>query len=281
MRTESDNLETGSEEKVKSLLSSLPRVEPPGDFDVRVRARIASAGVSGRTKGPLIWAKLAVPALAAVALAAVFFGGIYREDVREQVQVPAASVSEPNDTAPKNEMTAELPQPEVRADESAETALAVKEQPVSRTASDRVPHVSSKRTDATRRAAVRNAKSDEEGGAFEEAGRAGSRILPRGFESANEVRPDSGVPEPATSVSIADILSILGVDADRKPEGWLVRSVHTGSVAEKSGIRAGDVVEAIDETDIRVMTELKSRFDGSSLRVNREGKTLRLPISPK
>jgi hypothetical protein len=280
MRTEGENLETRSDEKVKSLLSSLPRIEPPGDFDIRVNARIASAGTSGRSKRPLIWAKFAVPALAAVALAAVFFGGIDRQDVREQVVSPVSNYSEPGAVASQDEMASALPQPDVKAEDPPEPALAEKDVPVRRDVSQE-RRIGSRPSDDAHRGAVRRAQPSEEGGAFEEAGRAGSRILPRGFEQGNDVRPENGVSEPTTSVSIADILSIMGVDADRQPDGWLVRSVRAGSVAQKSGVQAGDIVEAIDDTDIRVMSELKSRFDGSSLRVNRAGKSLRLPIIPK
>ena len=60
---------------VRSLLGGLKRVEAPGDFDFRVKARIASGRPAGR---PSSWlpalAKLSVP-LAVLLLIGGFFGG--------------------------------------------------------------------------------------------------------------------------------------------------------------------------------------------------------------
>lgn len=266
-------------EKVQAMLSALPRIEPPGDFEVRVRSRIAAERVPPRAGGPLLWAKLAVPALAAVALAAVFFGGLSRENAPERAQeaVPAVEtqpLNEPSDD-PTEQMATQLPQEdEIKENEVAETATpTVASRNSRRERPSRVP--------AGRRAAVAAPENTEEGGAFEEAGRAGSRILPRGLESIDEPRPDAAVPPAQTAVKVADLLSVLGIDAERSSTGWKARSIREGSVAQKSGVQPGDVIEAIDGKDLSKVTEVKGRISGSYLQVNRAGRSIRLNILPK
>src|SRR4030095_11393406 len=60
MRNTDDNIQNSNEERVSHLLGSLKRVDAPGDFGFRVKARIASASP---TVGRGSW----LPASAAVA----------------------------------------------------------------------------------------------------------------------------------------------------------------------------------------------------------------------
>lgn len=270
---------TTPDEKVQALLSALPQIEPPRDFDVRVRSRIAAESVPQRAGGSLLWAKLAVPVLAAVALAAVFFGGLSRENAPEgaQVAIPAVEtqpLNTPTDD-PTEQMATQLPQErELKENEVAEPAApTVASRDTRRERPTPVP--------AGRRPITATPENTEEGGAFEEAGRAGSRILPRGLESIDEPRLDADVPPAPAAVKISDVLSVLGIDAERTAAGWKARSVREGSVAQKSGVQPGDVIEAIDGKDLSKVTEVKGSISGSYLQVNRAGRSIRLNILPK
>ena len=71
---EETNIErlTDGEKRVADLLNSLPRVAAPGDFDMRVRARIAQGRPEDRRSWIPRFAGVAVPAALAVAIGGYF-----------------------------------------------------------------------------------------------------------------------------------------------------------------------------------------------------------------
>ena len=59
-------------EEVGELLSTLKRVEPPGDFDMRVRGRIAKGRPRQSRRWPMAVARIGVPAAVLIALGGYF-----------------------------------------------------------------------------------------------------------------------------------------------------------------------------------------------------------------
>lgn len=279
MRIDKGNKGMTPDEGVQSMLSALPQIEPPGDFYVRVRSRIAAESGPRRAGGPLLWAKLAVPALAAVALAAVFFGGLSSDSAPDRARVAVPTVETEPVNMPTGVPTEQNESQTIQEVVSTDIAAAEPAKPVVASRESRRDRPSP--VPAGRRPVMAAPENSEEGGAFEEAGRAGSRILPRGLEAIDEPRSDADVPPAPTSVRISDVLSVLGIDAEQTATGWRARSVREGSVAQKSGVQAGDIIEAIDGKDLSQVTELKGSFGGSSLQINRAGSSIRLNISLK
>ncbi len=88
-------------------------------------------------------------------------------------------------------------------------------------------------------------------------------VAPRGFEFKN-VMPDM----PRSFMSWQS--SILGVDAESLDgqlaqffgvkEGVLVRSVNSGSAAEKGGLKAGDVIIKVDDSKVTTPAEISSHL---------------------
>lgn len=268
------------EKKIEELLSALPRIEPPGDFDARIRARIASRGSTHqRPAAGMWWAKLAVPVLAAVAMAVIFFGGPSRDDGRRSAGSTQPIASDP---AAATEMSTAIAQQEVPSamPSSPRTAAPASD-------SGKGDAVHARREPRTGRfgrdtGAVKRdraaASTTEPGGSFEEAGRAGNRIMPRGFEIAEDARPDEE-PEPeAGYIEVPDLLRMIGIVATKSADGWRADSVLEGSVAEKSGARPGDVIIAVDTADISSAIRLKGKHDVNSITVERGGKVLKLRL---
>jgi hypothetical protein len=105
-------------------------------------------------------------------------------------------------------------------------------------------------------------------------------ILPPGFESAtspargnNNSNSESG-PE----IPVSEILEILGVRAEIVGGAWTVRSTTKTSIAERSGLVANDVIEAINDQTLAGRTALKAGFEAKTLRVRRDGKALQIDL---
>jgi len=56
--------------------------------------------------------------------------------------------------------------------------------------------------------------------------------------------------------------------------------VKKGSSAERSGLRAGDVVEGINDKPVSDKTSFNGKFAGKSVQVRRDGKIVRIDLKP-
>jgi hypothetical protein len=270
-----------AKEKIEDILSALPHIEPPDDFDLRVKSRIASRKSSVDRPLSLFWAKLALPALAALALAVVFFGGLDRQTDRRSGSIssvevsPAVSEPEERDLAADQNETRTLP--EVKRNSGHASKVEDPAPAVARRDGLKrllTPDVGAQKISSTPKPAA------IDGGSFEEAGRAGNRILPRGFEIADDARPDEEAEPEAGYIEVSDLLKMIGINASRSNAGWHADSVREGSIAEKNGARPGDIIIAVDANDIRSVLRLKGRHDVSSITVERGGNTIKLRLAP-
>lgn len=266
---------------IEDILSALPHIEPPDDFDFRVRAGITSRKISVDRPLSMFWAKLALPALAGLALAVMFFGGLDRQTDRSTGSIssadasPALSEPEQHDMAAHRNETITPPEAPVRSVQGSKV-------------DDADPAVA--RRDGLKRSLTPDGRAQKiistpkpaatDGGSFEEAGRAGNRIMPRGFEIADDARPDEEAEPEAGYIEVLDLLKMIGITASRSNAGWHADSVREGSIAEKNGARPGDIIIAVDANDIRSVLRLKGRHDVNSITVERGGNTIKLRLSP-
>ena len=51
-------------------------------------------------------------------------------------------------------------------------------------------------------------------------------------------------------------------------------------MAERSGLKAGDVVEAINDQNLTKRSTFDSKLKGKSLRVSRDGKSMQIELKP-
>jgi S1-C subfamily serine protease len=75
-----------------------------------------------------------------------------------------------------------------------------------------------------------------------------------------------------------DALSSMGVDANYAGLSWTVGGVRQNSPAERSGLKAGDVIEAVNERPLAEKTAFESKFSGKTVRVRRDGKVIRIQL---
>lgn len=244
-------------DEVGRLLGSLKHVEPPADFDFRVRGRIA-AGRAG-VRGAWLPTPARVTAAALVGLAAGYFGFRSMQTPPAQVeQAGIAPVSAPPQIAPLPAANA-FSRPETVREEPPPT------QPTTAAVNTKTPETPSKPIN-----------DERGGGSIDFTSGVKQTILPRGLDPDKKIDDDRGFQR--QGIPVADVLSQLGIAAAASGAGWRVTSV-TGRAA-RSGLLPGDVIEALGGRSLVKRTSLDGTVSGSSLRVRRDGKTLEITLQP-
>lgn len=272
-RTDRENL-TGDEAAVSRLLGDLRRVEAPPDFDFKLKARIANASPAQTGPPRLVPVmKFAVPLCLLLILVSGFFvlNGTF---TTETAYLPAGNSSAKMDPAPEIAATGTAPQAPSASSLPVESEVTAAQAPNAERAAVRPRTRSSSRT--------RSAVAEDSGGGSIQRDLTISSNTIRPPQSSN---PDlSGNSRPHANVrnqSAVEALSSIGVDAEFVSGALKVRAVKSGSSAEIAGLKAGDIVNGIDEKSVEEKTVFDTPFKVRSVFVTREGKTLNLVLNDK
>ncbi len=230
-------------DEIHRLLGTLKRVEPPKDFDLRVRARIAKGRPAEERRSWLpVSVRYAAPLFLVVLTVTGFFG--YRILTDDPARDSYVS------TGPTVEVVTPAAQPSEiqRVQEPANDTLALLPSEKPTIAPERVD-----RKDAIKPAAQEKKNEKPGGGSYEIAAPESKVITPDVDDSA---------PVPANRpvlISVREFLASSGVSASAMSAGGEIRSVSGKAVAV--GLQPGDVIETVN-----VQTGL--------IRVKRDGKTM-------
>ena len=269
MRNADDKIQDSDEAQISGLLGSLKRVEAPGDFSFRVKARIASAHPS-TGRGSWLPASVAVAAPLGLALAV---GGYFTMTTiysPATVSPPAVADLRPAELPPieviDRNFVAES-EPSVAAIETSSEQSPVTQPPEIERAVVIKPSV--------RRTSSHAPSLNPGGGSMDITSGIATEFLPKG---SNQNGRNSADPAGVNgSLPARDMLSTIGADVG---SGWTLGNVKKGSAAERSGLKAGDVVEAINDKPVSDKTSFNGKFAGKSIRVRRDGKTVRIDLKP-
>ena len=276
-QTGADNLPP-DEAKIAEMLSGLRRVDAPGDFEFHVKSRIAKgrpAEISGSRWLPQI--KILAP-VALVLVAAAFFGSSY-------LRYPAGGNESGAAMAPKDSRPALASEPrpappaviaETNGDPrtTGSDVVVTKANPKQRQPDGSSIIVVERGTQ--QRPALGGSRDETGGGSKVVTVRGPSKIInPSGID-LDPVRPNANVAEVANAArnSVSDVLTFLGIDAEKTAAGWRVRSVKADNTAQRSGIKAGDLIEAIEDHELGSSPVIPNNVTFKSLKIVREGKSL-------
>lgn len=245
--------------EVTALLSALPRVEAPGNFEFGVRARIA-AGQDVKARASLIpFLKLAAPLTLLLAITGfVFFYGTMPTtgpnaiETTSGTNLPAASPDLAVEAVPES-LARPRPAESAQPDVSSRQQAAGPNRPANNSQPKRVRRGESIDIPLSR------------GGSVDLALGSGNSITPRGLNPS------------ATEVSVRDLLGILGITAEFEKGGCKVRSVAENSLGVRAGLKAGDLIETIDGREVKSDTKLKGD-SGKTFGIRRDGKRIDLAI---
>jgi membrane-associated protease RseP (regulator of RpoE activity) len=260
-----DDEELGAEDlALHTKLAGLRRVDAPADFDFRLKARIANG--RGQLKRGFITARTAAYVLPAVAAAVI--GGSYL--IPGNPEAPIAA---------ENNMVSQI-RPPVENREPVERAALTPQAEV--TPVSTISSLEPKRpVNAVARQVPVQRDETEKGrpaGSFDSAIQSSNPILPRGFDPAPASPRAVEPPGPQRHVEVSQILKVLGIDAVSQSSGWRVRGVGQNSIAERSGLLAGDLITALDEKSVADRSVFENGFEVKRLTVSRQGRVLQIDL---
>ena len=261
MNTEESNKNgayAADDNEVSRLLGALKRVEAPANFNFRVKSRIESGRPISRSafNVPLL-VRYLVPA--ALLLVVAYFG---LNALRGGKTVtPNVAVTQPAAVAPAAPVTTNNEQVAPPANEQApERALVQKPEgnsPLSAAPKDKK--------------SSKNLSDSPAGFSHDEAVGPGKVLLPRGLTSNSNIPISTKGLDSGPQLTAKELLSILGIKAAYDGSGWKVESADAAGMAGRSGVKAGDVIESINDQAITDKTTFGNKFNGHSIRVRRDG----------
>ena len=259
MRNEDQKSMEFENERVSNLLGSLTRVEAPGDFDFHVRSRIAKGRPVDR-KAVLLpgWVRFAVPLVLLLFVGGYFgFRAIYS---------PITLTDQPIAAVPATNIQPDVQTSTQVTEPLTNTMLAVQRD-------EKLPEANAKTKVASPDKLVARTGSSNKnfgGGSFD-----ATRLIskPKVLKKLKDLENPGSIPA-------KDMLMQLGVEAAYSNSSWKVGGVKQNSMAERSGLKAGDVIEAINEQDLTEKTSFGSPFNGKSIRVRRDGKSVQIELKP-
>lgn len=275
-------------EKVAAMLGSLAHVEAPGDFNAHVRARIAKGRPSeARSSWFPVFTRIAAPALVLMAVGGYFgYNALYQQG---NVNVPEVADSQQTVPAPENESQVSdslttpgqdgggdriIVQP---ADQMTRDSIAVDRsvvQPTDEVMRDNIAvgvNVDSRLSPDKK---PTNAKL----GANRSVDRPGGGSVDLALRETNSVSPtvNSNPTIPATTLSVREVFSAMGIRASHSGAGWRVSSASGRAAA--AGLKAGDIIESVNGKPVDANTVFDANFTGRSLLVKRDGASIQISL---
>jgi membrane-associated protease RseP (regulator of RpoE activity) len=257
--------EVSAEEKISQLLSAMPRVEAPGDFGFRVKARIAE--VRPVNSRPL-WLPTALKAAVPLGLALAIGGyvgvtSLYVNDtpsVGQAVSEPARPGLVQSVPAATNPEAIALPEVAVSTQESTSSKV-----------SSPVRDVATKKVSTRRPVTPKPASDDKASGSYIIAASETKSLLSQGDPVVKPETTIKGTPA-------GEILTKIGVNALFGEGGWKADSVSPNTAAAKAGVKAGDIIESVDGQDMSDRASVAKPATGKKLKVKRDGKSVEIVI---
>ena len=77
-------------------------------------------------------------------------------------------------------------------------------------------------------------------------------------------------------VQAQTFLNVFGMNGAFGDAGWKVESVTPDSLAARSGVKTGDVIEAMNDQALTEKTTFNGKYNAKSLRVRRDGTSMQI-----
>ncbi len=263
---------------IRQIIGSFKQVEAPKNFNFRVQARIAEAKSSKYKQSSFLPAfRYALPiALFAVILAFIAVGSFNLFEHRNAAQI---AENEPqikqnatvNEDKPKSDIAENEQTPENTFDLAAEneTAKAVPERTgqIAKTGIEKVIAKNPQEKNLQRKQ-VPTVSEDDFIGSRDSAVKGNSTVILPPNMTGDQTNKN---PNDKTKIfTVQEVLSQIGIETAH--ETRIVKTVRENSLAERSGVKTGDIIEAIDGQILTEKTFGNKTVEGKTLTILRDGK---------
>lgn len=242
--------------RVWQLIDKFEPVAAPNDFNFHVKSKIAQAQPSDyKTAGfPALRYVLGL-SVVGLLVAFVIFNGFYSLNDKNVPAIAETSIQpqKPNAITPptastpeqlaQNDITEETQTPAVEISKPADAAVKGAKQ-FSRAAKD----IQLVAVHTVKRPLNKNNRDDQPfvGSRDNTLLISSKSVLPKGFENLAPADKNSPNTEGSVAITAEQILSQLGIESVLENGRRKVKKIASNSVAERSSVKVGDVIEAID-----------------------------------
>ena len=267
---------SADEQKLREMCLALNKVDAPKDFDFKLKARLAGAKRSDYApRFGFAW-RYALPALALIlVLGLLAFNGAFSAPNESPLFAENPVAAPTNPALPQNTTISSVAPPPQIPDQN----------PVDLPPAQTLPKVLQSEVAVSKtknRAAfkTRQSKNDNFGGSADKSAKTPPVLLPKGFDQ-NSVTPKNLNIQPSSPITVKDVLSISGINADLENGKWKVKSVTANSIGESSGVKENDVIEAIDDQPLSAETVFVKTVKGQTITIMRNGEKSQLKLRVK
>jgi len=290
-KNKAEEIETlnADDEKLRQMLGGLKKVGAPKNFDFHLKARIAGAEPNSLRKPFLVpWLRYVLPLSLIVMLAGFAFFNLSFSTGNQAVQEVAAGLP-PNQNETAN-APVETPAKMVVEEPLIASVPANKNLEIRTLEPEFVRSENKAMQNKARAIDIENslAASSNKRENDPKNNSGGSRDItlkdaPVLFE--RNANPNSGNVKPLNvkqaEIPIQQVLSQIGIEADYTDKGWKIVSIKENSLAMRAGMKAGDLIEAIDDKKLSSDTVFQQAFTGKVFRILRDGKQIVIDLNAK
>jgi hypothetical protein len=276
--------------RVWQVIDGFKPVDVPNDFDFRVKARIASAK-PGDFRQPLFPVLRYVMGLSIVGLilAFVILNGVYSFDnktvpaiAENNFQPPAQKENQPTFASPSEQVAVTSVPPDFENEKSIVEVVKQKNEQTesrkqSKTSENGASFVVVKSTSNSQ---GRNKKDDDKNfvGSQDKALRPIRVFTPKGIPNASQTNRNPSNFESANPITVEQILSQLGIESVLENGNRKVRKVTQNSVAHRSDVKVGDLIDALDGEKLTSEPIRAKIIEGKKLTVVRGTEKIEIPL---
>ncbi len=274
-KREENEVLTADEKKISEFIGSLEKVSAPNDFDFRLKARISAHGQENYQSGYWQWLRYLLPVGAsAFVLAFVLYGTNFF--------APATSFEQakPVESAKSEELAKQPTETYNAVAADSNSAKAEDFPPNSSVQNNLLPTAKEQKTvliadkSGSKKIETRAKTTPEDNfKGSRDLGRepVSVQILPSGIEPNKSV-PQTEDVENFVKTNIVGMLNFIGVEIVSEDGKMKVKSVKQDTLAERLGVKTGDIIESFDEQKTDGGSNSSNLGGARKLVVSRDGK---------
>lgn len=259
----------GVQTRVWQIIDKFEKIDAPKDFDFRLKARIANSKANDFQPRFLPALRYVLPLIiVGLIFSFVVFRAVY-STANESAAPQTAENNLQRSLQTENTQVENFPSGEIAA-ANVSQPFANEKMPANETKNRRIENKKETETteDKVRIAAVKSLKkpnvqmpktNEKNSVGSRDSALSSTRVFtPKGI-NPNQIVKDREIFEKANSITAEQILSQLGIETVSKNKTREVKTIRQNSVAARSGVKVGDVIEQIgDETPMNKQTRSKT-----------------------
>ena len=269
--------------RVWQMIDGLNRIDAPNDFDFRVKAKIAGAQPANLQSRFFPILRYVLPLSLIVMVfgllafnTTLFFGNNGASQVADAVsqtptiaELPLSDSSMPNEfVATGNSLQFSPGENDIAEDSNIKPATKERETQFVSIKSVKKPLTESRKE---------SPKDNSDGNSRVKAATSTTILLPENLDANKTVEtlPNAGNQNPITDVQILDFIGIEVVSENTRKR---VKAVKPDSSAERSGVKVGDVIEAIDGVKLSAEPVNAKKIEVKKLTVARDAEKIEITL---